>query len=123
MPYSTEWTDKGVQWIYTGIVTGTDMLRSNIEVYGDERFDDMRYQLVNFLNAESFDMTTEEVKEIAYRDKVAARSNPRVNVAVVATNDVIQALTRLYAEYSGSSPWKTELFETVEEAKKWLGIA
>ena len=48
MPYRIEWKDRGVRWIYTGVVTGQEALDSNYEIYSDERFDELKYELVDF---------------------------------------------------------------------------
>ena len=122
MPYSIEWEKLGVRWIYTGVVNGQDVLQSNRDVYGDARFDKMRYQLADFLKAESFNFTEMDVKQIAYMDKAAATTNPFVKVAIAADHEVAKELTNLYAKYAEDSPWETRIFETIEEAKKWIGF-
>ena len=120
MPYSTEWKKKGVHWTFTGIVTGREILQVNLDAYGDKRFDDLRYQLVDFSEASSFDVTETEVKVIAFEDMAAARSNPRIKVALVAPQGIIRKLSEFYARQTDPSPWETKIFDTVKEAKQWL---
>jgi hypothetical protein len=121
MPYSTQWTDKNHQVTFTGKVTGQEILEMVSGVYGDERFDDVRYNLVDFTGAESFEVKEREIKEIAYMDRAAARSNPQMKLAIAANNDVMQKMSQLYAEYSNDSSWQVRIFSTLEEAKQWLG--
>lgn len=123
MPYRIEWKDRTVRWIYTGIVTGKEALDSNYEVYSDNRFDDLRHEIVDFTNADGIDMSDQEVKKIAYMDKAATNSNPDIKVAMVGSPEMIKSISGMYAKYSENSRWKVAVFETLEEAEKWLGTA
>ena len=59
MSYETIWEEKGIYWKYKGILTGDDLLQSNVAIYGDARFDKLRYQLIDMLDVETFDVDTE----------------------------------------------------------------
>jgi len=41
MSYQIECKDRGVYWTYTGLVTGAEIMQSNFDIYGDERFDQL----------------------------------------------------------------------------------
>ena len=121
VPYSIEWKEKYAYMTFTGIVTGRDILQGVARcVYADERFDNMRYALVNFSEAESFDVAEKEIKSLAYQDMVAAKSNPNTKMAIVAPQDIMKKLAEIYAEYSEPSQWETRVFDTVEDANQWL---
>ena len=120
MAYMTEWENKGVCWKYHGIVTGTELLRSNLDIYGDERFDEMRYQIIDLTEIEGLKVSEEDMKRIAAYDEAAAITNPYVKVAVVATDRAAQELSSFYDNESAESPWKTMLFNTVDEARLWI---
>ena len=122
MPYTTEWQENGIWWTYCGVVTAKEVLECNLEIYGDDRFDSLTYELMDLSQAERLELTEAQVKKIAYLDKAAARSNPNMRVALVSKMDLIKELFEMYAKYSEESPWEIENFETVEEARKWLGI-
>ena len=122
MPYKTEWTENGVWWTYSGIVTSKEALQSNLEIYGDSRFDRLTYQIADFSGAEALELTEGEVKKIAYLDRAAALSNPKIKVAIVAHLDLIKEMAQMYANYSETSPWQTKIFNTLQEARQWLQI-
>ena len=122
MPYSTEWKEKEFQATFTGIVTSQEILKMVFGFYGDERFDRIKYNLVDFTGADSLKTNEKEIKEIAYLDMAAARSNPNIKVAIAAGHDFIKEMSQLYAEYSDESPWQVKIFNTLEEARQWLGI-
>jgi hypothetical protein len=120
MSYEAIWEEKGIYWKYKGILTSDDLLQSNISIYGDSRFDKLRYQLLDMLDVESFDVDTEAMEEVTVMDVGASQTNPRLIVAVVATHVQAKRLVELYENTTGSAPWETDLFESVEEARVWI---
>ncbi len=120
MAYTTEWENKGICWKYAGVVTGKELIRSNLDIYGDARFDNMRYQIVDLTDVEGIKVSAEDMKRIAAYDEAASLSNPYVKVAVVATSESAKALSIFYDNESSESPWETMLFDTVNEARFWI---
>ena len=120
MPYTTEWEQHGVYWRYWGTVSGKELIDSNLDIYGDERFDAMKYQIVDFLQIDAFQVTRDDMLKIAAYDRAAALSNPRVKVAVVAKITAIKFLTALYDAENIKSPWETRMFDSVEQARSWV---
>ncbi len=121
MPYDTRWEPKGVHWRFFGRVSGLEVLQSNLEAYGDPRFTEIKYEIADFLEIDSLDMKPSEVKKLAYLDKAAAKSNPHIRVALVARREAIEKHARLHADYAVYSDWETEVFESLDEARAWLG--
>jgi len=119
MPYSIEWERAGVTWVYWGVVTGDELLRSNQEIYGSARFDDMTFQVVDLTRVERFDVTPDDMTVVAASDRAAALTNPNVRVAVAASDETVRRLSGLYAEVSKGSPWEQMVFDTVGEAQAW----
>ncbi len=107
-------------WTYTGTLTGEDLLQSNFEIYGDERFDDLTYQIVNLLEVDKVDVSENHMRKVAHLDMAAARSNKRIRIAVVARTPEAIALNTLYEKYVSGDSWPSRLFETVEEAEAWI---
>jgi hypothetical protein len=108
------------EWKYTGLLTGDELLQSNLEIYGDPRFDGLRYQIVDMLGVEAFDVSTESMEEVTLMDLGASKTNPRLIVAVVATDLQGERLVELYETVTGGAPWETELFVSLEEARAWI---
>lgn len=120
MPYEAIWEDKGIYWKYQGILTGDDLLQSNMNIYGDSRFDNLRYQLVDMLDVESFDVETEAMEAVTAMDEAASQTNPSLIIAVVSAHIQAKQLVELYETTTGGAPWETEMFESVEEARVWI---
>jgi hypothetical protein len=121
MPYTTTWEARGVVWNYSGTLTGNELLQSNLEIFGDERFDDIRYQIIDLTAVNAMEVTRRHMRKIAHLDMAAARTNPRVRVAVVTTSEGGIDMTDIYKQYTvEKSPWHTKIFTTREAAAAWV---
>lgn len=122
MSYQIIWTNAQVEWNHYGTVTGSEIIQSNKEIYGDPRFDDLRSQLVDLSAAERFEISEKEMRYVAYLDAAAARSNSRIRVAVVATDENAR---QAYHDYVGNIKkpvWEYKLFDNREAAQDWLDL-
>lgn len=122
MPYNINWTKSCVEWKYFGFLTGKEILESNNAIYGDERFDELKYQIVDLSGVDFFDVSEHDMQHMAALDKAAAKSNPNVRVAVIAPIGKAQEVANAYTKYSQVSTWESASFETREEAINWLGL-
>ena len=71
MAYELSWEVNGVYWKYSGKVTGSEIVEASTLIYDDERFDILKYKLVDFLDVESIEIEKEELRLIAYQHLVA----------------------------------------------------
>ena len=120
MPYTTTWTRNGVVWTYSGILTGQEALQSNLEIYGDERFDDLDYQIADFTNVTENQISELHTKKIAYLDRAAAESNSRIKVAIVMEDSGFLDTADIYGELSKNSPWQLKVCHSLKEAEAWV---
>ena len=121
MAYTITWEPEGARWDFTGTVTDQEAIQSNLDVYEDERFDTMRYQLVNMLQVETFDVSAETIRKVSQMDREQRHRNADIKVAFVTTRALIYGLGRMYEMAGGTEAWETRVFETLEEAREWLG--
>lgn len=119
MPYKTVWEEKGVCWQYSGNVTGEELFQTALEFYEDERFDEVKYLLVDLRKVKQYDGSVGQLEKIAVMDMGAAYTNPRVKVAIVAVEDQIRRLAELYASISRTSSWETIIFDNLSDARLW----
>lgn len=116
MPYRINWQDTYIVFEYFGKVTSADIRESNQEVYGDSRFDNLKWELVLFDKADSVEFRESDIRLIAYMDKAAARSNPYIKVAFVGTNKVLDQVKKLYSKSENAVPWPVLEFESYDRA-------
>ena len=118
--YDFEWEPRGVRWRYYGITSGKEIVNASKLIYGDPRFDDLRYKLVDMVGAESFRMERDDVAEIASQHKATALSNPNVKTAIIVKDECVEQAA-YFASLFRNSPWKVRIFNDQDEADNWLG--
>lgn len=121
MPYSIHWHDRAVVFAYSKTVTSQDLLLSNQEVYGDERFDRLRWQLVFFDEVEGVEFSPSDIKLIAYMDRGAAISNPNITVAFVGESALLDEVRKIYATHAKTPAWPVTIFQSRESAWDAVG--
>ena len=119
MTYKLDWESNGIYWEYYGKVSGKEIIEASTTIYGDERFDTLKYKLVNFLGAESINIDDDEVALIAYQHRAAERSNPNIKNAIVIKSNI--QLADKFAAFFTDSPWDVQVFQDLDEANNWLG--
>ena len=120
MPYTIEWKTDTVIWTYSGRLTGEDILESNMAIYGDARFDALRYQIVDLRKVDEFAVDEIHMRKIAHLDRAAAYTNPHVRVAVVTNEERGETMTDTYIEQAPDSHWPTQTFYDLDEALTWV---
>ena len=63
------------------------------------------------------------MKEIAAIDSVAATINSTMRLAIVSNSDTIDTAIALYDANTPGSPWTTEGFRSLSEARAWIEVA
>jgi hypothetical protein len=121
MAIEIDWEPRGFVRRFRGFVTGAELMQSVAAVGGDPRFDDLRYVINDCRAVEGFDVTAEKIRLVAALDGAAARTNPRVRIAVVTTDERILDLAAMYAA-SPLAPYPTRCFPSLEEARTWLDV-
>jgi hypothetical protein len=120
MPYETHWEPEGIRWVYTGAMTDDDVLRSNLELYADPRFESIRYEIADLTGVERFEGSARAIRRLSRMDRDQASRNPNIKVALIADAELFRGIANVYALSSADSPWETRVFNTEEEARAWL---
>ncbi len=120
MPYRLNWEAKGVHLEFLAHVTGQEIKEAGDAMYGHEGFDQIRYQIFDFAAAETFTLSIDDMREIAAIDLIAARTNPRIRLAIVSTSETIDTAIAFYDANSPDLPWETQGFRGLPEARAWI---
>ncbi len=121
MSYKLSWKVRGVIKHFSGHLTDKQLMQSVIDVEGDSRFDSLRYVINDFREVISVSVDNTVVEEIAAIDMSAAKTNPNIRIAIVATSPEIITASEQYA-YSPFNAYPTRIFSSMEEANSWLGL-
>ena len=119
MSYNITWQDSNVIISFEGNVNYQDVNEADNIVYGDSRFDDMKYQIADFSKIEKFELTEQEVQIIAMLDKSSSRWNNKIKLAVVTLDLYLLERIKPYIETMQDTEWSIKIFENIFEAKKW----
>lgn len=122
MTYQLKWLKRGVIATFSGVFSAMENSRANTEVYSDIRSDDLQYQIWDLLNISDIEMTELQVDVPAFIDKIASIRLPNIKMALVAVDEKTIKLCNKYIHISvtGGSPWQFQIFNSLEEAKKWV---
>ena len=122
MPFSTNWEDRGVVWVFAGDVTAEEIERANAEFYEDPRSDQARYQIIDARAVTSVEWNDMDIKTTAAMDIGAEQVVKNVKVAYIASDPGVMDLLEQYADISRllNSSWKFKGCETMAEARAWI---
>lgn len=120
MPYEISWEPHGIVWTFHGELTGEDATQANLDIYGDPRFDTLRYQIVDILGVEHFNLTKDIMDESASLDEAATFTKPHLVVAVIAATREAIEVAKMYQSAMTTASWKVQVFPNMEEARSWI---
>ena len=119
MPYRLVWEAHGVYRQYLGDVTIAERRASFEVICGDLRFDELSYVITDYLEVETYEITSEATREIAALHIGPLRTNPRIAIAAVATRpDVVAAIRDFIAHGFTRAPYR--VFSNLESARRWI---
>ena len=119
MSYKLTWQDSNAIISFEGIVVFQDLYEAGNIMYGDRRYDNMKYQIADFSKTEKFEVTEQEIKIIAALDKSSSRWNNIIKLAIVSSDSCLLKKIMPYIESMKDTAWSIKIFENIFEAKKW----
>ena len=123
MAYTLNWNSKDiVYWTYSGDVTGDEIVESTKTIYGDPRFDHIKFKIVDFLDTTSISMTKRHLDMVSSFHRAAAISNPHIKNAILVNqnSDNAKTLARVYIENLKNSPWELKIIHSREALNDWM---
>ncbi len=122
MAFVATWEEHGVYGVFSELVTLDEINEFNNGLYGDPRFDEISYQIVDFLNVSKLELQEADVAVPVATDWSTTSYIKNLKVALVADAPSIRVLCHSYIEQSldMGSPWQFQVFHTLEEARVWV---
>ena len=124
LPYTLNWSDDHTVILFSGQATYQELREIGPTHYGDSRFDDIRYVIVDFTHADLAHITWDKPTILASIDSTAVRYNLKLRLAFVVANENQRMLCEQYIEDSSRfcSSWSHQIFYNTEDAYKWCEI-
>lgn len=85
------------------------------------KFSKYRYSLCDYTQLQDIELAARNIDMLADFCRNASVINPRAIVAIVATQDFIYGLARMWEGITDDTNWETMVFRNREDAELWLG--
>jgi len=119
MSFEIEWIKSNAVVRFYDQLTFQDFRQVNDLIYGDPRFDNMEYQIADFTDVSSIQLTNNQVKVLSTLEKGASRWNESVKVAHVTRDTYLQNLVHAYERDMQQTNWSCKLFDNLTDAQTW----
>jgi len=122
MPYTNTWEAEGLYRKFIGRISGHEILESNFELHIDPNFQQIKYIINDFIHVTEHSIQANHTKIYASTDEIIAETKGKLKVALVVTQNSLIALANNYREEMIDKKFECEIFQTVENARKWVSI-
>lgn len=119
MTFNINWDKKGVYVKFRGIVSSQDLIDANNYVISNKNFEDIAYQIFDFLSIDEFNIVKKDIQIIGLMDKSQSEFKKDMKVAIVTDRDDVRETILEYDKLMKNSSWLTEKFPDVDSARKW----
>lgn len=119
MSFRLKWNKNDVVMIFENDIDFQDISQANAIIYGSPKFDNMRYQIVDFRNVTNVSISNEELEVIGTLEKSATIWNNEIKIACVTTDNNIKYLFGEYVKSMKETNWEFRTFENFKDAEDW----
>ena len=113
--------DTGVLFVGSGVVTAEEIRSAKLQLLSQQdRTRQIKFALIDFRNATDLLVDTEGLRRIVDVDRQLAVLLPDACVAVVAQEDYMYGLARMWETSVEVTGWRTWVFRSAAEACNWL---
>ncbi len=114
------WEARGLYRVFSGKVTASEILSSNLVLQGDSRFDDLKYVINDFTQSSEFIATDSDIQTIAAMDNAASISNADIKIAIITTSEPLLIWANLYCKAIQHTPYVCKIFANKNDAYAWI---
>ncbi len=122
MPIVTYWEPEGFVFESSGVISAQEIFESGDDFLKVPEGTNPKYQLVNCLRVEQFDLNEVDLVNISADDLSTSRKYPNIKVAMVAKKgDVMETFMKyLKVSWAINTSWEIRIFNSLESARDWL---
>lgn len=119
MPHTNTWEPGGLYRKFTGKISGEEILESNFELQANPDFQEIKYIINDFTEVTGHSIETVHTKVYASTDEMASNTKFNLKIALVVTQDPLITLANSYREEMIGNKFECDIFQTIEDARKW----
>lgn len=120
MPYNLYWEEDLVTINWSGETTYEENIEANGKIYGDKRFDSIKFIVSDLLNADLSLFNLKNIKVIGELDKQSTIWNKEIKAIHIATDPHTLELISFWENTMQESGWEFKIFKSNEEARIWI---
>lgn len=122
MPIATHWEPEGFVYECRGIVTSQEILECGGDFLQVPEGVTPKYQLINCLKVDQFDLSEMDIVNISADDLAASRKHPNIKVAMISQKENVMEkfMTYLKVSWAINTSWEIRIFNSLEAARDWL---
>lgn len=120
MNYKFDWDRENALVTFNGPLTYDDIRFADRDLFGDPRFDHMKFIVYDFLAADELIITDHDLVVTAAINKSASYWNKELKMALVSDKQQILDSIQRFIDLMKGSNWKIRSFTTLEEAFEWV---
>ncbi|MGJ8591831.1 MAG: hypothetical protein ACSHXF_04750 [Aquaticitalea sp.] len=121
MSYKIDWIRNDVIVTFKGTVSLEELREADGKIYGNSKFDDLKYGIYDFTDTDVLEMTYEDIKFNAAVGKSASIWKPYVKLALVSQDDDITNLIMTFINLMKDYSWDLNYFSELDGALSWVG--
>ena len=114
-----EWIDNNAHVTFGGDLRFSDINQADEKIFGDLRFDLMKYAIFDFSNIQKLNITKEEAQIIGILDRSSNIWYRSIKIALITTNIELMELSEIYRTNLIGSKWTVKIFIDFDAALKW----
>jgi hypothetical protein len=112
---------QAVAHITHGIVTGPENYAATQALFGQEKIGEYLFGVADFTLAEKVKFSTADLRGFAATDReVAKLTRPRWLVALVAPQDFVYGVSRMWQVFAEEVGWESEVCRSRNDAQAWV---
>ena len=122
MPINTYWEPDGIVYECKGVITAEESIESGDKFLQVPEGVTPKYQLVDCLQAEYFEISEMDMVDISADDLSASRKYPNIKVALVGKKGHVhdKFMNYLKVSWAINTSWEIRIFNSMESARDWL---
>lgn len=120
MPWSARYAPSSAEILYSGELTGAEILRAKQEVFAHAFEGGPAYVICDFSPVDVFHVSPGDVKRITEQDRAAAGAHPGLVEVVVAPTQIEYGMSRMWEFLVGDFRPQTRVGKTRAEVLSWL---
>ncbi len=123
MAHEIFWEENGILVKFSGTVTQEEVHMINDIIYGNIKYDTIKYQIADYSDVTEIVMTTFDAKVIGTLERKSTRWNPdRVRNVVVTRDEWFIPIVNAYFKEQERTAWENRIVETLAQAYEFVNV-